>query len=106
MTYLKNRLLFIYKVSNQANRNEDKMINALTQKAYSGSNQTELEAVIQYNGFNSIEFATLNQWNQLGKKVKQGSKAAKLKFFKEEIKDGRAETKLRYFYVFNKDQVE
>lgn len=84
------------------------MINAVTQRQYTGTNYTELEQAKHVKGYTSELFATPKQWASLGKRVKQGQEMSgtRLKFFKDEIDDGRAVKKLRYFWVMNADQVE
>ena len=84
------------------------MINAKTKNEYSGSNYTALQA--HALRFNSREWATMKQWNELGYRVKPelNREYVRLKFFKDEYDQvlGRYEKKLKYFNVFNKDQTE
>ena len=78
--------------------------NAKTNVEYQGKNAAELILA----GFNSNLWATYLQWQELGYKVKKGSKSHKiLKVVEYEKRDddksGRA---IRTYSVFNKEQVE
>lgn len=80
--------------------------NRVSKKPYSLLNQMLLE----HDG----EYATFNQWKNLGGKIKKGAKSEIVVFWKifdkEEEKDGEKEVKhvpyLRYFNVFHISQVE
>jgi hypothetical protein len=81
-------------------------INALTKKEYTGKNNETL--ALNVWTFSSNEYATIKQWQALGFKpmADQWKKGSQLVFFKQEIKEGRTENKLRYFWVLNREQVE
>lgn len=84
----------------------DGAFNRVSKKPYSLLNQMLLE----HDG----EYATFNQWKNLGGKIKKGAKSEIVVFWKifdkEEEKDGEKEVKhipcLRYFNVFHISQVE
>lgn len=84
------------------------MINAVTNKEYTGSNQeTLLDA-----GFSDNRFLTFVQAKGLGRKVKKGSKGIRLMKVVEKEKLNRATGKIEkkktpfYFTVFNFSQTE
>jgi antirestriction protein ArdC len=81
--------------------------NRITKRPYSILNQL----LLQHEG----EYATIRQWNQLGGKIKKGSKAEivvfwKLQEFQEEKENGEVEEKkvplLRYYRVFHISAVD
>lgn len=81
--------------------------NRITKRPYSILNQL----LLQHEG----EYATIRQWNQLGGKIKKGSKAEivvfwKLQEFQEERENGEVEEKkvplLRYYRVFHISTVD
>lgn len=81
--------------------------NRITKRPYSILNQL----LLQHEG----EYATVRQWNQLGGKIKKGSKAEivvfwKLQEFQEERENGEVEEKkvplLRYYRVFHISTVD
>ena len=80
--------------------------NRVSKKPYSMLNQMLLE--------HSGEYATFNQWKNLGGKIKKGAKSEIVVFWKifdkEEENNGKVEIKhipcLRYFNVFHISQVE
>lgn len=84
--------------------------NVITKKPYQGIN-TILTAM---SGFNSNQWGTFAQWQSLGATVKKGAKATMIvyasKIEKTELKNGIEVDKsffmMRYFNVFNADQVD
>jgi len=82
------------------------MINALTKKPYTRGNYDTLVLARR----TSPEWATMKQWAQLGLRVKENEwrKYVRLKFFKSGVDEvtGEYETKLSYFNVFNREQLE
>lgn len=81
--------------------------NRITKRPYSILNQL----LLQHEG----EYATIRQWNQLGGKIKKGSKAEivvfwKLQNFQKEKENGEIEEKkvplLRYYRVFHISSVD
>lgn len=87
-------------------------INAMTREAYEGRNQAELLADKARKKYNSNEWATFLQFNQMGRKIKKGSRGVSIfKGFKqfEDEKDGKRRTVSRpvgFATVFNLDQTE
>lgn len=86
--------------------------NALTKKEYRGINTFILALASKRNGFKSKYWATLKQINQLGGKVKSGSKHERIIFYKPIVeKDPDTEEEktriiLKEYCVFNIDQTE
>ena len=78
--------------------------NAKTNVEYKGKNAAELALA----GFTSNLWATYLQWQELGYKVKKGSKSHKiLKVVEYEKNDNeKSDRAIRTYSVFNKEQVE
>ena len=87
--------------------------NIVSKKPYQGMNCFNIGLSVYKNGFKSNEWATFNQWKNLGAKIKKGSKGTEILYWN--IKEYEDKTNkdekvkipfLRYFVVFNADQVE
>jgi len=84
------------------------MINALTNRPYTGENAT----LLMSSGFEDPRFMTFAQARKMGRKVKKGSKGIGLRRIvdveKLNAKTGRTEKKKapKYFTVFNWSQTE
>lgn len=87
--------------------------NVISKKPYQGMNCFSIGLSVHKNGFKSNEWATFNQWKNLGAKIKKGSKGTEILYWN--IKEYEDKTNkdekvkipfLRYFVVFNADQVE
>lgn len=79
-------------------------INAISGKAYKGINNLLLSG----NNYNSNYYASFKQWQEKGCKVKKGERSHIVtlwKFFKDEKTD-KEFPMIRYFRVFNSEQVE
>ena len=78
--------------------------NAKTSIEYKGKNAAELALA----GFSSNLWATYLQWQELGYKVKKGSKSHKIwKVVQyERNDDDKPDRAIRTYSVFNKEQVE
>ena len=78
--------------------------NAKTDVEYKGKNAAELALA----GFSSNLWATYLQWQELGYKVKKGSKSHKILKVVEYEKgdDNKSSRAVRAYSVFNKEQVE
>lgn len=85
--------------------------NAETGATYQGINVLLLWAAQQRNGFTSSTWATYKAWKRVGAQVKKGAKAQMIVFWNIVQKtdaNGDETTKpiLRYYNVFNAEQVE
>ena len=87
--------------------------NIVSKKPYQGMNCFNIGLSVYKNGFKSNEWATFNQWKNLGAKIKKGSKGTEILYWN--IKEYEDKTNkdekvkipfLKYFVVFNADQVE
>ncbi|RIK85629.1 MAG: hypothetical protein DCC67_03655 [Planctomycetota bacterium] len=88
--------------------------NALSKRSYRGINLLALWAIAAKRGYSSGEWATYQQWKQLGSQVRKGEKAADVVLWKvgercreEEEHDPQARVFLaRGYSVFNSAQVD
>ena len=87
--------------------------NVVSKKCYQGLNCFSIGLSVHDNGFKSNEWATFNQWKNLGANVLKGSKGTQILYWNiKEYEDKNDKDKkvkipmLRYFVVFNADQVE
>jgi len=87
--------------------------NIVSKKPYQGMNCFNIGLSVYKNGFKSNEWATFNQWKNLGANVLKGSKGTEILYWN--IKEYEDKTNkdekvkipfLKYFVVFNADQVE
>ena len=87
--------------------------NVISKKPYQGMNCFSIGLSVHMNGFKSNEWATFNQWKNLGAKIKKGSKGTEILYWN--IKEYEDKTNkdekvkipfLKYFVVFNADQVD
>ena len=87
--------------------------NVISKKPYQGMNCFSIGLSVHKNGFKSNEWATFNQWKNLGANVLKGSKGTQILYWN--IKEYEDKTNkdekvkipfLKYFVVFNADQVE
>ena len=87
--------------------------NVISKKPYKGMNCFSIGLSVHKNGFKSNEWATFNQWKNLGAKIKKGSKGTEILYWN--IKEYEDKTNkdekvkipfLKYFVVFNADQVD
>ena len=87
--------------------------NVISKKPYQGMNCFSIGLSVHKNGFKSNEWATFNQWKNLGAKIKKGSKGTEILYWN--IKEYEDKTNkdekvkipfLKYFVVFNADQVD
>ena len=87
--------------------------NIVSKKPYQGMNCFNIGLSVYKNGFKSNEWATFNQWKNLGAKIKKGSKGTEILYWN--IKEYEDKTNkdekvkipfLKYFVVFNADQVD
>lgn len=80
--------------------------NAITKRAYNGTNVWMLMG----NSFQSNAWATYNQWSKAGAQVRKGEKGETvilwMPFEKEEDGKKKKTFMLRYFTVFNAEQVD
>ena len=88
--------------------------NAVTKKHYNGINVLQLFAVSALRQYPTTEFASFQQWWQIGAHVRKGAKGCVVVFYKEfsvdsdpeqEGDDGKRRT-LRHSYVFNAADVD
>jgi len=87
--------------------------NVVSKKPYQGLNCFSIGLSVHKNNFKSNEWATYNQWKNLNAKVIKGSKSTQILYWNiKEYEDKKDKTKtvkipmLKYFNVFNADQVE
>lgn len=89
--------------------------NLVSKKPYRGTNTFILAVAAHVNNFSSPYWMTIKQANELGGKVKKGSKGTAITHFtqyekKDEIDPKTGEAKIgfsrKFFTVFNADQVE
>tara|TARA_R100000808_G_C2141879_1_gene149705 strand:- start:665 stop:1567 length:903 start_codon:yes stop_codon:yes gene_type:complete len=87
--------------------------NVVSKKCYQGLNCFSIGLSVHNNGFKSNEWATFNQWKNLGANVLKGSKGTQILYWNiKEYEDKNDKDKkvkipmLKYFVVFNADQVE
>lgn len=86
--------------------------NAMTKRAYRGSNVLWLSLSAHAQGFDSSEWSTYKQWQELGASVKKGSKATPIFFFsvlERDNKETGEKDKFGFwksYSVFNASQVE
>lgn len=85
--------------------------NFISKRAYRGVNPLLLEMTAMDRGFSSNSWGTFNQWNKFDCHVRKGEKSTMVVLWKPII-DQEDENKrmkgvyLKYFYVFNAQQVE
>jgi antirestriction protein ArdC len=92
-------------------------VNVVSKRPYRGINVLLLWLLAEHHGYSSGEWATYNQWHELGAQVRKGEKAALVVFWKISER-GREETDepeepasnrsilARGYHVFNAAQVE
>lgn len=85
--------------------------NVVTKAHYNGINILNLWCEAQERGFGSGTWATYKQWQEVGAQVKKGEKSSLIVFYKQvskEAEDGEDASfrVLKYYSVFNADQVE
>lgn len=84
--------------------------NIVTQEEYHGVNILNLWLVAGILGFSSNTWGTFRQWKERGCSVRKGEKASPVIFYKQYVKEEGGEEQtirvLRYFNVFNADQVD
>jgi antirestriction protein ArdC len=92
-------------------------VNVVSKRPYRGINVLLLWLLAEHHGYTSGEWATYNQWQELGAQVRKGEKAALIVFWKISER-GREETDdqeepasnrsilARGYHVFNAAQVE
>ena len=84
--------------------------NILTKEPYSPSNQKTLNEVSQKEGFNSCEWGTYLQWNELNHRVCKGEKGIKINgvYVSEIVEDKQGKPKeihkTKKFVLFNLEQ--
>lgn len=86
-------------------------VNARTKSRYRGVNVLTCWATAVSQGYATSEWASFNQWKDMGAQVRKGERGTPIVFFKEYDKaadDGTAERHVvaRLSYVFNAAQVE
>ena len=91
--------------------NLDMPQNAKTKSAYRGLNVMMCWMTAMSKGYSSQRWATYNQWNDLGGKVKKGEKGTQIVFFKTDEREDKNGDKQKVMiskisYVFNANQVE
>lgn len=85
--------------------------NAVTRRHYNGINVILLWAAQNQHGFSSPQWATYKTWKEAGAQVKKGAKSQMIVFWNiiKKTDSGGSESTfpiLRYYNVFNADQVE
>ena len=83
-----------------------KQINGISKREYQGFNKINLYLVKKERGFNSNEWLTFEQAKNEGLQVKEGEHGTPVFTYKLIEKDGKKQKVLRYYLVFNKDQIE
>lgn len=93
-------------------------INAISKKAYRGSNILQLWGVGMLRGYKSGVWATYKQWQGIGAQVRKGEMSTHIAFYKkmtytdktdsDNIADEKTKSFLmaKAYYVFNADQVD
>lgn len=84
-----------------------KQINAVSGREYQGFNKVNLYLVAKEKGFQSKEWFTHDQMTKQGLKIKEGQHATPVFNFKLiDTEEGKKQKVLRYYLVFNRDQLE
>ncbi len=83
-----------------------KQINAVSKREYQGFNKINLYLVAKEKDFNSNEWLTHDQLTKEGYTIKEGEHGTPIFNHKLIEKDGKKQKVLRYYLVFNKDQIE
>ena len=86
--------------------NVGKQINGISKREYQGFNKINLYLVKKERGFNSNEWFTFEQAKNEGLQAKEGEHGTPVFNHKLIEKDGKKQKVLRYYLVFNKDQLE
>lgn len=82
-------------------------MNYFTEKPYSGENAYILACMTSGNKYKKSKYATYKQWLDNGYQVKKGSKGVGLKrVIKYFDKKGKEKSGIKYFTVFNIEQVD
>jgi len=83
-----------------------KQINSVSGREYQGFNKINLYLVSKERGFNSNEWLTHDQLSKANLTIKEGEHGTPVFNHKLIEKDGKKQKVLRYYLVFNKDQLE
>ena len=83
-----------------------KQVNGITQREYQGFNRINLYLTAKENGFESKEWLTHDQFTKAGYTLKEDQHGIPVFNYKIIETDGKKEKVLRYYLVFNKDQLE
>ena len=86
--------------------NVGKQINGASKREYQGFNRINLYLVKKERGFESNEWLTHDQAQKEGLKVKEGEHGTPVFNHKLIEQDGAKKKVLRYYLVFNRDQLE
>jgi antirestriction protein ArdC len=87
--------------------NVGKQINGASKREYKGFNKINLYLVKKEKGFKSNEWLTFDQVQKEGLQVKEGEHGTPVFNHKLiDLEDGKKKKVLRYYLVFNKDQLE
>ncbi len=85
--------------------NVGKQINGVSQREYQGFNKINLYLLKKEKGFESNEWLTHDQLTKEGLQVKEGEHGTPVFNHKLIEQDGKKKKVLRYYLVFNKDQL-
>lgn len=83
------------------------IVNASTLKSYSGKNLEILSNFMAQNRFTTNRFATMRQWNMLGRCIKTGSRSCGITWVDSNLNnenDRRRGYALKSYRVFNFEQ--
>lgn len=82
-----------------------RQMNGKTGREYQGFNQINLFLVATEKGFKSSQWLTHDQFKEINLELKEGEHGTPIFNHKLVEKEGKKELQLRYYLVFNKDQL-
>lgn len=83
-----------------------KQVNAVSGREYQGFNKINLYLVSKEKGYQSNQWLTHDQLKKENLSIKEGEHGTPVFNHKLIDKDGKKQKVLRYYLVFNKDQLE
>jgi antirestriction protein ArdC len=84
---------------------DNAIVNAVTLKPYQGRNAELLAGFMLVHGFKSNRFATMKQWNSLGRVIIAGNRSCMISWFDTSENQGNRKTfTYKSYRVFNIEQ--